>query len=251
MTALRGLPRKQDQDTSTSEMPPRTVCRDLLDCGIDQLRAVEIGHDLDVVGLQPRIEVVDPGVHSLEHARRIFAAQQQHGTLDDVIHVVLADNAVTFLVGELQLAKIAHEDRRAIVLGDDDVAEVAEGLDQADAADDVTELTAVEYAAAGAGAVGRDRVGNVLQRQVEADQLLRVELELELGGHATETGDVGDPRHLLDRGDHGPLLDLGQFAQVLGIGLQGVVEDLPGRRRQRIEAGRKPRRQGHVRRSAP
>jgi len=32
---------------------------DLVDRGIDQNGAIEIGHDLDVVGLQPRIELCD------------------------------------------------------------------------------------------------------------------------------------------------------------------------------------------------
>ena len=150
---------------------------------------------------------------------------------------------MALLVAELELAEIAHEDRRAVALGDDDVAHVIERLDEADAADDVAELAAVEDAAAGIGAVGADGVGDVLERQVEAHELLRIELELELRGDAAEIRDVGDARHLLERRDHGPFLDFGELPQALRVGLERVLEDFAGRRRERIEAGRQPRRQ--------
>ncbi len=204
ISALRGLPRNRMSTISTRPMPSKTVCETLSMVASTSVGAVEIGHDLHVVGLEPLVELGDLGVHALQHARRIFAAQQQHGALDRVVVVVLAEDAVALLVAQLQLAEVAHEDRRAVVLGDDDVAEVVERLHQADAADDVAELAAVEHAAAGIGAVGVDRVGDVLERQVEAHELLRIELELELRGEAAEVRDVGDARHLLQGRDHRP-----------------------------------------------
>src|SRR5581483_1701432 len=189
--------------------------RDLVDGSIDQRRAVEIGHNLYIVGGKPFVELVDLGVYAFEHARGIFPAQQQHGAFDHVALLVLADSAVAFLVGQLQLAEIVHEDRRAVVLGDDDIAEIIERLHQADAADHITEVAAIEHAAAGIGTVGADRVGDVLQRQVEAHELLRIELQLELRGQAAEIRDVGDAGHLLQGRDHRPQLDLGKLAQVL------------------------------------
>ena len=124
--ALRGLPRKRMSTMSTRPMPENTVCATLSTVDVDQVGAIEIGHDLHVVGLQALVELGDLGVDAVEHPRRIFVAQQQHGAFDDVVLVVLADDAVALLVGELQLAEVAHQDRRAVVLGDDDIAEVVE-----------------------------------------------------------------------------------------------------------------------------
>ena len=65
---------------------------------------------------------------------------------------------------ELHLAKIAHENRYAVVLRHDDIAHVLECLDKADAADDIAKLAARKHAAARVGAVGADSVGDVLER---------------------------------------------------------------------------------------
>ena len=244
--AARAAEEQDEHDEHEADALRRPCATTLSIGGVDQVGAVEIGHDLHVVGLQPLVELGDLGVDAVEDARGIFAAQQQHDALDDVVPVVLAEDAVALLVAELQLAEIAHEDRRAVALGDDDVAEIVERLHQADAADDVAELAAREDAAAGIGAVGVDRVGDVLERQVEPHELLRIELELELGREAAEVRDVGDARHLLERRDHDPALDLRELAQILGVGFQRVVENLAGRRGQRIEAGREARRQRDV-----
>src|ERR1700674_3252976 len=197
--------------------------RDFVDGGVDQGGAIEIRNDLNVVGLQPFIELGDLGMHALQNARGILATQQQHGALDHIVHIVLADNAMALLVREFQLAEIAYKNRRAIVLGDDDVSEVVERLNQSDAANDVAKLTTVENAAARIGAVGIDRVGDVLERQGETYQLLRVKLELELGRDAAEIGDVSDARHLLQAPDHLPILKFGKFAEALGVGLRRII----------------------------
>src|ERR1019366_205870 len=210
--------------------------RDLVDGGVDQGGTIEIRNDLNVIGLQPRIELGDLGVHAVQNAGRILAAQQQHGALDHIVHVVLADDAVALLVGEFQLAEIAYKNRRAIVLGDDDMSEVVERLNQSDTANDVAKFTTVENAAARICAVGVDRVGDILERHGEAYELLRVELKLELGSDTAEIGDVGDAGHLLQAWDHCPMLNFRKFAEVLGVGLKRVIENQTGRRGQRVEA---------------
>src|SRR5262249_10943272 len=85
-----------------------------------------------------------------------------------------------------------------------------------------------------------------LERQIEAHELLRVELELELGGDAAEVLDVGDPRHLLERRNDRPSLELGKLTQALAVGLERVLEDFAGRRSQWVELRGEPRRQLYV-----
>jgi hypothetical protein len=119
-------------------------------------------------------------------------------------------------------------------------------LNQPDRADDEAEVAAGHDAAAGARAVGVDGGFDVCQRQVESDELLRIEIELKLGGDAAEVRDVGDARHLLERGNDDPALEFGQLALPLGVGLQRIVEDLAGRRCHGIETRCQSRRQGGV-----
>ena len=110
-------------------------------------------------------------------------------------------------VAQHELAEITHENRRALVLGDDDISHVLQSLHDADAADDVPELAAVQNAATSVRAVCVDSVSDVLERQVEPHELLRVELELKLGREAAEVLDVGNARHLLQCRDHRPSLN--------------------------------------------
>src|SRR5262245_20875166 len=111
-----------------------------------------------------------------------------------------------FLVAELERTEITHQDRRAAALLDNDATHVVERLHEAYAADHIAEIAAAHDAAAGARAVGFDRFGHVLERKVEAHELLRIELKLELRGDAAEVRDVGDAGHLLECGDDDPAL---------------------------------------------
>ena len=159
---------------------------DFVDGRINQVRAVEVSHDLHVLSLQPLIELGDFGVDGLHHPRRILPPQQQEASLNRVVAVVHPEDAMAFLDPELQLAKIAHQDGRSVPLSDDDVAHVFERLDQADASDDVAQLAPVQNAAAGIGAVGLDGIGDIFQRQTKPYELLRIELKLKLRRDAAE-----------------------------------------------------------------
>src|SRR5262249_42324893 len=135
---------------------------------------------------------------------------------------------VTLLMAQLQLAEVAHEDRRAVALGDYDVAQVLQGLHHPDAADDVAKLAAVQDAATGICAVGVDRVGDVLEGEIEPNELLRVELELKLSRQAAEILHISDTRNLLQCRNYHPSLDFRKLAQILGSRLERVVENLAG-----------------------
>ena len=112
---------------------------------------------------------------------------------------VLAQDALGFLVGVAQRAEIADQDRHAVGLRHDDIAEVVEGVHQPDAADDEALVAARHAAAAGIGGVVVDRVDDVVDAEAVTQQLGRVEIEPELPGEPAEIVDVGDARHLLQR----------------------------------------------------
>src|SRR5262249_53758014 len=85
-------------------------------------------------------------------------------------------------------------------------------------------MKAKKHAAACIRAVGRGRIGYVLERQVEAQKLRGIELELELRGDAAEIRHLGNPRNLLERGNDDPSLDFGEIAQVFGVGFERQAE---------------------------
>ena len=78
-------------------------------------------------------------------------------------------------------------------------------------------------------------------------QLRRIEIELVLGGEATEVGIFHDARHRFERGNHDPALDLGQLLQVLAFGLERVAVDLTAGAGDRSECGGGARGQRHLR----
>ena len=237
---------KQHEDDDDEADALEDGVRDLVDRRVDEVGAVDIGNDPHVVALEPLVELGDLGVDAVDHPRRVLATQQQHRSLDRIVLAVVAENAVALLVGELEAAEIAEQHGIAVLLGDHDGAEIVERLHQADAAHDVAEIAPRDDAAAGAGVVVVDRGLDVGERQVEPHELLRVELELELGGEAAEIRDVGDAGHLLERGNDRPELNLGQIAQTLGVGFERVIVDLPGGRAQGVERRRQAGRQDGV-----
>ena len=152
--ALRRLPRNEHDDHEAYALEDGFA--DPVDRRIDKVSAVDIGHNLHVIRFQPFVEFDNLGVDTLNDLRGIVATQQQNRSLDVIVLLVLAENAVTLLIGELELAEIAEEDRCAVALRDHDCAHLIERLYQADAADHISSLAAGHDTAAGACAVGID-----------------------------------------------------------------------------------------------
>src|SRR5262249_41789956 len=73
--------------------------RDLADRLADEVRAVVVGYDLHVVVRQTLVELGNFGMDAVQDPRGVVVFQQQDGAFDDVVLLVLADNAVPFQVG--------------------------------------------------------------------------------------------------------------------------------------------------------
>ena len=67
ISALRGLPRKRMSTMSTSPMPENTVRPTLSMVEFNQRRAVEVGQDMHIVGLEALIELRDLGVDAFQN----------------------------------------------------------------------------------------------------------------------------------------------------------------------------------------
>ncbi len=214
---------------------------------LDQVVAIDIRHDAHALRGQPLVEFGDLGVDAFEHMRGVFVLQQIDDALDGVGVAVLAQDAFAHLMAVLQLAQVAHEYRYAVGLRHHDGAQILQRMHHADAAHDVRLLAARDATAARVGRVGRNRAADLIDADLVAQQLGWIELQLKLLCEAAEHVDIGHARHLLQRRHDGPVLQLGQLHQILRIRLQRIAVDLARGARDRIEAGRDARRQGHLR----
>ncbi len=192
--------------------PRRTSMSDFADRRIDQEAAIEVRHQLHVRRQQFCVDLLDLGVDAVEYARRIFALEQHDDAGDHVGLFVLADDAVAFLIRQLHVADVAQQGWRAALGTDDDVAEVVERLNQADAADDECLFATHEIAAAGTRAVFLQCIDDAAETEPIRLQLVGIDLHLELHGLTAEVRHVGNTRNLLERRNDGPALQFGQFA---------------------------------------
>ena len=149
---------------------------------------------------------------------------------------VLAENALSLLMAVRRLAQIAHQDRDAVSLGDNDIAKIVQRTYHADAADNIALLAACDAAAACIRTVVVDCRNHIIEADAITLQLGRVELKLILHGETAEVVNVDHAGHLLQCRDNDPTLDFRKFHQVLGVRLQRIAVDFTNRACYRIEA---------------
>ena len=154
------LHRKDQQD------PARHVFQHGIDRHADQFGAVV---DLFQVhaGWQDVVVVdtIDFGLDALQRRQAFLAAPHQDDALNDVVVVVLADDAQARQVAHLHRGDIAHQHRFAIVGRDHRVADVVHRMDQPDPAHHGGLRTDVDGLTADIDIGVVDRVQNLRQRQ--------------------------------------------------------------------------------------
>ena len=154
------------------------------------------GDDMHVLRLELLAQLVDLGVDVVDHFRDILVLEGRDDAFDRRRIPVHSQNAFGLLVRVAQRTKIAHQDRHAVGLRHNDVAEIVKGVNETDATDDEGLVAARDAAAAGIRGVVVDRVDDVVDAEIVAQQLGRIEIDPELPGEAAEIVDIGDARHL-------------------------------------------------------
>ena len=132
-----------------------------------------------------RIEL-DALVDALQRLRRLAAVAHEHGALDDVVVVVVADDAEARRVADLDGRDVAHADRNAGARGDDDGLDVVHVLEEADAADRVRLLAEREALAADVLVRALDRAHELIEVHAVRAEPERVDVDLVLLGLAAE-----------------------------------------------------------------
>ena len=143
-------------------------------------------------------------------------------------------------------ADVLDERRNAVVHRDDDVADVVQRREPAEAAD-VVELAAFRIESAAAVAVVRaERALDLLRRQPRAGEAILVEQHLVLHRPAAEAGIVRDAGHRPELRLDRPVLERLELGRRAVGALQRVAVDQPRRRGQRRDVRRDPARQVEV-----
>src|SRR5262249_8718610 len=105
-----------------------------------------------------------------------------------------ADHAEPRRVADRDGGDVAHANWRALLLGDDDVADVDDAADEAEAAH-VERLPADGHAIAAHVGVGvLDGIVDLVERDAATAHANRVDLDVVLLGLAAERGHIDDPR---------------------------------------------------------
>ena len=212
---------------------------------VHQPASIEVGNDSHIFRKDPLVQLRHGLVHPGDHARSVFALQHQDNPGHRVALIVLAKDAVAFVVAQGHGPDVLDEHRNAVGLCDHDVSEVLQVAYQADPADHEPLLAAVQNAATGIGIVGGNRLRDLAVRQVVLRQGCRVQFKQELRGQTAEILGFDDAGHLLQARNHRPQLQFGKFAQGPDFRFERVAIDFADRRRQRIQLWHRAVRQRH------
>ena len=208
--------------------------------GADGRGAVENGLHLDrrrnpcselrelVLDLVDRLDDVGAGLleHRQDHARLV---------------VLIGGNGAIDRLGH-RLADVAHPDRRAIAIGEDDVVELLGLGDLVVGGDREAELVGVDRAFGGVGGGGDEDAADLFQGDAAGGELGRVHLDTDGRRAVAEDRDLGDAGHLRDllgEEEIGVVVDQGQ-RHGLGAhrehddGRVGRVDLLVARRRRHL-----------------
>ena len=177
--------------------------------------------------------MVHPRFDFLKHLRRILAFAHQHDALDDLVVVVAADETLPRHRAVVDFPDVAHEQRRAVVLGDNDRSDVGRRAQEADAANQVLLLPFLEIVAAGVGVAARQRGEHLLQRHAVRFHTREIDVHLVLLDEPAAADDVRHARRHLQRALDDPVLDAAQLGRTRGRRFEAEPVQLADRRRQR------------------
>src|SRR2546428_6599711 len=179
-------------------------------CG-DEIAAVKNGDKVDIVGLELLAQFIHLGVDAGNDLRHVRVFEPHDDALDRRRVLIEAKNPFWLLVGVAQGAEVADQDRHAVRLSHDDIAEVVEGVHQPDTTDDEALVAARHPAAACVRGVAVDRVNDVVDSEAVTQEFGRVEIEPELPGEPSEIVNPRDTWNLPERRLDDPALILRQL----------------------------------------
>ena len=208
------VPEEQEEDDDHQDDPLQQRLVDGVQGRHDQLDAVVERHDPE----SPRqnlflVDLLDLVLHVLDDFAGVAAAEHQDDAGHDFAFAVDHRGAVPHRMADLHFGHVAHVDRRAVRFLDDDVLDVLQRFDEADAADDVLLGALFQNVAAGVGVVLGDGFEHVVQGQVVLAQEARVHHDLILLDEAADRVHVDDVGEALEQRADDPVFERAPFHQ--------------------------------------
>jgi len=210
---------------------------------LDELRPIVEGanHDpLGQAGLQPSEHDLD----ALDHAQGVCSVAHRDDAADQLAAIV-GQRAATERGPERDLSDVANADRHVLALDDDGVLEIAQLLDEADAADHVLDTGVFDDLRADIEVRAAHGVRKLSEADMVSPKPVGVGVDLVFLHEPADRGDLRNAIDGLKRVADRPVLDGAEFAQIVRAlrTLDRVPEDLPETRRirpqSRARVGRK------------
>ena len=186
---------EQDQGDAFDHVVPHGV-----QCPVDQIGPVVMGHEVDARREVVFVDVFDLGAHALEYFERVLALAQNDDALDHVVFIGLAghnpaDAAQADLVADFHTTEIADADGRAVARIDRDRPNVRGVAHETEAAHDVHLGSVLDVAAAAiAVAIGKG-VEHLAEGKIVGTQFGGIDQHLVLFGRTAEAVHVHHAWH--------------------------------------------------------
>ena len=129
-------------------------------------------------------------------------------------------------IADLHLGDLADEDRHAVLGADDDLLDIAQALDEPQAADDRPGAARLDDIAADVAVAPHHRVDDGGERDAEGAQAVRVDVDLILPDDAPDARHLGDAWHGVELIADEPVLERPQVPERVALPLDRVPEDV-------------------------
>src|SRR5215471_5110069 len=162
-------------------------------------------------------------LHAVNYVFSVFArARYDHAA--DGFRTVFYKRRRPECIADLDRAEISDKDRRAVMQGDDDVANVVKASDQPEPAHDGPGTVLRNDIAADVRIARHDGANHGAERQRIASQAIRVDVDLVLLNRATDAGNFRHARHRIQLIANVPILQGSKIPQVESTAFDGVPE---------------------------
>ncbi|MNJ21356.1 hypothetical protein D3C77_157060 [compost metagenome] len=205
---------------------------------VDQVGAVVHRHRADASG-QRAVDLHQLLRHRLGHRAAVLADQHEHRAQHHFA-AVLGCRAAAQFTPDTDFGDVAHTDRRAVDVGQDDIGDVIDAGQLPRCANQQLLAATLDVAGTDVGVVALKCGEQVAQGQLIGRQPFGVWRNLILLGETTDGVDLRHPTHIAQLRLDDPVLDLAQVGRRVGaaIGLARIVGSFDGPQEDLAKAGR-------------
>ncbi len=203
---------EQHQDRDHQRRADREILGDGVDSVFDEVGAIVVRHDADA-GRQARGHPSDLHFEVLDNLGCVLPLGHLHDRLHDFFALVERNDAGARASADFNPCEIADLDRAAVARRHHHARNVLDVREQADAADHQRLVAALQKAAAGIGAVVRQRLPELVDGDCVFAQQKRIDPDLVFLDEAAKAHHVGDAGRAAQRGLQRPVLQRAHFGE--------------------------------------